>query len=70
MAKRISMVVLNQNGEELEKKVNLNGDVFGIEPNTQVMFDAVQVYQANKRQATAKTKTRASATRSAWWTTT
>lgn len=59
MAKRISMVVLNQNGEELEKKVNLNGDVFGIEPNTQVMFDAVQVYQVNKRQATAKTKTRA-----------
>lgn len=59
MAKRISMVVLNQNGEELEKKVNLNGDVFGIEPNTQVMFNAVQVYQANKRQATAKTKTRA-----------
>ena len=59
MAKRISMVVLNQNGEELEKKVNLNGDVFGIEPNTQVMFDAAQVYQANKRQATAKTKTRA-----------
>ena len=59
MAKRISVVVLNQNGEELEKKVNLNGDVFGIEPNTQVMFDAVQVYQANKRQATAKTKTRA-----------
>ena len=59
MAKRISVVVLNQNGEELEQKVNLNGDVFGIEPNTQVMFDAVQVYQANKRQATAKTKTRA-----------
>ena len=59
MAKRISMVVLNQNGEELEKKVNLNGDVFGVEPNTQVMFDAVQVYQANMRQATAKTKTRA-----------
>lgn len=59
MAKRIGVAVLNQNGESLEKKVNLNGDVFGIEPNTQVMFDAVQVYQANKRQATAKTKTRA-----------
>ena len=59
MAKRIGVEVLNQNGESLEKKVNLNGDVFGIEPNTQVMFDAVQVYQANKRQATAKTKTRA-----------
>lgn len=59
MAKRISVAVLNQNGEETEKKVNLNGDIFGIEPNTQVMFDAVQVYQANMRQATAKTKTRA-----------
>ena len=59
MAKRISVVILNQNGESTENKVNLNGDVFGIEPNTQVMFDAVQVYQANMRQATAKTKTRA-----------
>lgn len=59
MAKRISVPVLNLNGEETEKKVNLNGDVFGVEPNTQVMFDAVQVYQANMRQATAKTKTRA-----------
>lgn len=59
MAKKISVAVLNQNGEDTEKKVNLNGDIFGIEPNTQVMFDAVQVYQANMRQATAKTKTRA-----------
>ena len=59
MAKRIGVAVYNQLGEKAEKKVNLNGDVFGIEPNTQVMFDAVQVYQANKRQATAKTKTRA-----------
>lgn len=59
MAKRISVPVLNLNGEETEKKVNLNGDVFGVETNTQVMFDAVQVYQANMRQATAKTKTRA-----------
>ncbi len=59
MAKKISVAVLNQSGAETETKVNLNGDVFGIEPNTQVMFDAVQVYQANMRQATAKTKTRA-----------
>lgn len=58
MAKRISVKVFDQNGTELEKKVNLNGDVFGVEPNNQVMFDAVQVYQANMRQATAKTKTR------------
>ena len=57
MAKRLS--ILNQNGENTEKKVTLNDAVFGVEPNTQVMFDAVQVYLANMRQATAKTKTRA-----------
>ena len=59
MAKRIGVAVYNQLGEKAEKKVNLNGDVFGIEPNNQVVFDAVQVYQSNMRQATAKTKTRA-----------
>ena len=59
MAKRIGVAVYNQLGEKAEKKVNLNGDVFGIETNDQVVFDAVQVYQSNMRQATAKTKTRA-----------
>ena len=59
MAKRISVIVFDQTGAEQEKKVTLNGDVFGIEAHNQVMFDAVQVYQANMRQATAKTKTRA-----------
>ena len=49
--------VLNQNGEEVSS-VNLNKEVFGIEPNDQAIFDAVQVYLSNRRQATAKTKTR------------
>ena len=53
-AKAISLPVLNQAGEKVSK-VTLDQDVFGIEPNKQVMFDAVQVYQANMRQATAKT---------------
>lgn len=56
---RISVSVLTQTGVDTEKKVNLDSNVFAVEPNTQVMFDAVQVYQANMRQATAKTKTRA-----------
>ena len=43
---------------EADRKVTLSGAVFGVEVNTQVMFDAVQVYQSNMRQATAKTKTR------------
>ena len=49
--------VLNQHGEEIGN-VTLNKEVFGIEPNNQAIFDAVQVYLSNSRQATAKTKTR------------
>lgn len=55
--KTISAKVLNQAGEEISK-ISLKADVWGIEPNKQVMFDAVQVYQSNLRQATAKTKVR------------
>ena len=55
--KTISAKVLNQAGEEISK-ISLKADVWGIEPNKQVMFDAVQVYQSNLRQATAKPKVR------------
>ena len=55
--KNISLPVYSQAGEELSK-VSLSAEVFGIEPNTQVMRDAVVVYQANMRQDTAKTKKR------------
>ena len=49
--------VLNQNGEVVSN-VELNDAVWAIEPNEQAMFDAVMVYRASTRQATAKTKTR------------
>ena len=55
--KTMSVKVLNKAGEEVSK-VSLKTEVFGIEPNTQVMFDAIQVEQSNARQATAKTKVR------------
>ncbi len=55
--KTISVKVFNKAGEEVSK-ISLNAEVFGIEPNNQVMFDAVQVEQSNTRQATAKTKVR------------
>ena len=55
--KSVSVKVLNMAGEEVSK-MNLNAEIFGIEPHQQVMFDAVQVEQANQRQATAKTKVR------------
>jgi len=55
--KSVSVKVLNMAGEEV-KKINLAGSVFAIEPHKQAMFNAVQVEQANSRQATAKTKVR------------
>lgn len=45
-------------GEKLDSKLSLAASVFGIEPHKQAMFNAVQVEQANQRQATAKTKVR------------
>ena len=45
-------------GEKLDSKLSLSASVFGIEPHKQAMFNAVQVEQANQRQATAKTKVR------------
>ncbi len=56
-SKKITVSVLNMNGEEVST-LSLNKDVFGVEANKQVMFDAVNVYLANRRQATAKVKTR------------
>ena len=56
--KTISVKVLSMKGEEVST-LKLKASVFAVEPNEQVMFDAVQVEQANRRQGTAKTKKRA-----------
>jgi len=56
--KKVTVPVYAQSGEKVST-LKLAANVFGVEVNNQVMFDAVQVYQANKRQATAKTLTRA-----------
>ena len=55
--KSVSVKVLNMAGEEVGK-ISLAASVFAIEPHKQAMFNAVQVQQANSRQATAKTKVR------------
>ena len=55
--KTLNVSVLDKTGKEVSK-MKLDAEVFGIEPNNQVMFDAVQVEQSNARQATAKTKVR------------
>ncbi len=55
--KSVSVKLVNMAGEEVGK-ISLAASVFGIEPHKQAMFNAVQVEQANQRQATAKTKVR------------
>ena len=53
----LKLKVYSQDGKEVST-VSVSKDVFGIEPHNQSMFDAVMTYQANSRQATAKTKKR------------
>ena len=50
--------VLNINGQETGRKVELNDAVFGIEPNDHVLYLEVKQYLANQRQGTAKAKER------------
>ena len=49
--------VLNLKGEKIEE-IELKNDVFGFEPNSQVMKQYIRVYQNNQRQGTSSTKTR------------
>ena len=51
------VALLNQSGQNVGE-VNLNDNVFGIEPNQQVLFDVVKAIRANNRQGTHKVKTR------------
>ena len=56
--KKLSVAVVNLSGESVGK-IDLNPEVFGVKDVTpQVVKDAVTVYLANRRQATAKTKKR------------
>ncbi|MBW9212796.1 MULTISPECIES: 50S ribosomal protein L4 [Terrabacteria group] len=52
------MEVFNQEAKSV-KTVEVSDAVFSIEPNQQVMFDAVLAYQAGLRQGTHSTLTRA-----------
>jgi large subunit ribosomal protein L4 len=50
--------VLSRSGEK-KGEITLNVALFGVEPNEQVMHQAVQAYLANQRVTTAMKKTRA-----------
>ncbi|MGL4630632.1 MAG: 50S ribosomal protein L4 [Leadbetterella sp.] len=56
--------VLNNQGKETGKSIELSSEVFGIEPNQHVVWLDVKHYLANQRQGTHKSKERAEISRS------
>lgn len=56
-AKKITVDVVNATGSKVST-VELDNKVFGVKVNNQAIYQAVKLNNANKRQATAKTKTR------------
>ena len=56
--KKINLNVYDMAGNKLETKLSVLASVYGVEEHKVAMFNAVQVEQANARQATAKTKVR------------
>jgi large subunit ribosomal protein L4 len=54
----MELSVLNIQGSETGKKVVLNDQIFGIEPNDHAIYLDVKQYLANQRQGTAKSKER------------
>ena len=51
--------ILNQAGKKIKSKIELNSDVFGIEPNDHCVYLAVKSEMAALRQGTSSSKTRA-----------
>jgi large subunit ribosomal protein L4 len=56
--------VLNKQGKESGKSIDLNEEVFAVEPNQHVVWLDVKHYLANQRQGTHKSKERAEISRS------
>ncbi|MEC5165093.1 large subunit ribosomal protein L4 [Flavobacterium sp. PL11] len=52
-------IVLDFNGKDTGRKVQLSDSVFGIEPNNHAVYLDVKQYLANQRQGTHKAKERA-----------
>lgn len=54
----MELAIYNISGAETGKKVSLNAEVFGIEPNDHAIYLDVKQYLANQRQGTHKAKQR------------
>ena len=54
----MELTVYNIKGEDTGRKVQLNDDIYAVEPNEHVMYLAVRQYLADQRQGTHKSKER------------
>lgn len=54
----MELAIYNTSGKETGKKVSLNAEIFGIEPNDHAIYLDVKQYLANQRQGTHKAKQR------------
>ena len=54
----MELAVYNQQGQDTGRRVNLNDEVFAIEPNEHALYLDVKQYLANRRQGTHKSKER------------
>ena len=55
----MELTIVNISGKKTSKKVALNADIFGIEPNDHAIYLDCKQHMANKRQGTHKSKERA-----------
>jgi large subunit ribosomal protein L4 len=58
----MKVAVLDKNGKDTGRKVELSKDVYGIEPNNHALYLDVKQFLANQRQGTHKAKERAEIT--------
>ncbi len=54
----MELSVLNKQGKETGRKVTLDDNIFGVEPNDHAIYLDVKQYMANQRQGTSKSKER------------
>lgn len=54
----MKLEVYNKEGEKTGRQVDLPDDLFGVEPNENLIYQAARQYLANKRQGTHKAKER------------
>jgi large subunit ribosomal protein L4 len=55
----MELAIYNSNGQETGRKLKLNSDIYGIEPNDHAIYLDIKQILANRRQGTHKSKERA-----------